>query len=200
MGNHRLYPAGAIRFPETTLPRVWGRGSLDHSIFDNFLFVQVQFLPLRCREASVSPAVATDHHSAKRGDKAVPWNPTRTPAEQGCLWAGPRIHVGIVVTLHQPTRMMGVGHKAWRGAGRLSPRPRSPPAETRRSVGSYGQRQTERRNGVTPCRAQRGAGVHRIRHGGGRPQEAHASGTARGYADVGTVGRRCSGSVTPTTL
>ena len=36
-------------------------------IFDNFISVQVQFLPLRCRGDSISPAVATDHQSAKRG-------------------------------------------------------------------------------------------------------------------------------------
>jgi hypothetical protein len=59
---------GAIRFPETTdSQRRWGIGSEDHLIFDNFLFVQVQFLPLRCRDESISPTVATDHQSVKRG-------------------------------------------------------------------------------------------------------------------------------------
>jgi hypothetical protein len=54
-------------------------------------------------------------------------------------------------------------------------------------VGSYLQQQTEIRNGVTLCRAPHGAGVNRMRHSGGIPQEANAAGKARGYADVGTV-------------
>ena len=47
--------------------RLWGIGSIDRTIFDNSISVQVQFLPLRCRGDSISPAVATDHQSAKRG-------------------------------------------------------------------------------------------------------------------------------------
>jgi hypothetical protein len=45
-------------------------------IFDNLIFVQVKLLLLRCRGHSVSPAVATDHQSAKRGEKAVTRNRT----------------------------------------------------------------------------------------------------------------------------
>jgi hypothetical protein len=36
-------------------------------IFDNFNSVQVEFLPPRCRADSISPEVATDHQSSKRG-------------------------------------------------------------------------------------------------------------------------------------
>ena len=96
-------------------------------IFDNLLSVQVSFLPLRCRGESLSPAVATDHQSAKRGEKAVPQHPTGNPVEQSGVWTGTRTHVRIVVTLHQPTRIMGLGQKARLGAGRLSIRPRDTP-------------------------------------------------------------------------
>ena len=51
-------------------------------IFDNFISVQVQCLPLRCRGDSISPAVATDQQSAKRGSKAVTRNPTGNPVER----------------------------------------------------------------------------------------------------------------------
>ena len=123
-------------------------------LFDNFIFVQVQFLPLKCRGESLSPAVATDHQSAKRGEKAVTWNPTRNPVEQSCIWTGTRIHVCIVVTLHKPTRIIGLGQKGTdKGWAVLQPTQRHP-RETRRRVGSYVQWHTEMRNGVTPCRAQ----------------------------------------------
>jgi hypothetical protein len=82
---------------------------------------------------------------------------------------------------------MGSGQKAGIGAERLAVRLGDTPTKTRRRVGSYGSRQTEVRNGVTPCSSRLGAGVNRMLHGGGIPQEAKASGKARGYADVGTV-------------
>jgi hypothetical protein len=59
-----------------------GSGAESSVIFDNLISVQVEFLPLRCRGERVSPAVATDHQSAKRGSKAVTWNPTRNPVER----------------------------------------------------------------------------------------------------------------------
>ena len=51
-------------------------------IFDNFISVQVSFLPPRCRADSVASGVATDPQSPKRGSKAVTRNPTGNPAEQ----------------------------------------------------------------------------------------------------------------------
>ena len=123
-------------------------------ISENFISVQVQCLPLRCRDESVSPWGATDHQSHKRGEKAVTWNPIRNPVEQSCLWTGRRTHVCIVVTLHKPTRIIGVGQNGTeKGWAVLQPTQRHPRA-TRRRVGSFMQRHTERRNGVTPCRAQ----------------------------------------------
>jgi hypothetical protein len=89
-------------------------------IFDNFLSVQVSFLPLTCRGESLSPAGATDHQSAKRGYKAVTQHPTEHPVEHNCVWTGTRIHVCIVVTLNKPTRSIGLDHKGRRRAGRLS--------------------------------------------------------------------------------
>jgi hypothetical protein len=75
------HTAGAIRFPETTVSQRWGIGSEDQLIFDNFIAVQVKFLPLRCRGDRRSPAVATDHQPAERGSKAVTRNPTGNPVE-----------------------------------------------------------------------------------------------------------------------
>src|SRR5712692_8324482 len=89
-------------------------GDRESRSFDNFISVQVQFLPLRCRGDSVSPAVATDHQSAKRGEKAVTQHPSGNPVEQNCVWTGTRIHVRIVVTLNKPTRIMGLDHKGRR--------------------------------------------------------------------------------------
>ena len=51
-------------------------------IFDNFISVQVQFLPLRCRGDGISPAVAIDHPSAERGSQAVTRNPPGNPVER----------------------------------------------------------------------------------------------------------------------
>jgi hypothetical protein len=132
---HRALPAeqgsgGAIRFPETTVPqRQWRRGRGEQGIFDHFLSVQVSFLPLTCRGESLSPAVATDHQSAQRGEKAVTQHPTEHPVEHTGVWTGTRIHGCIVVTLHTPTRMMGLDHKGRRRAGRLSPCPRDTPKQ-----------------------------------------------------------------------
>ena len=72
--------------------------------------------------------------------------------------------------------------------------------DTRRSVGSYVQRQTEGRNGVTPGRSptgstQLGAGVNRICHGGGMAQEAKATRNASGEADVSPDGWTGEGRV-----
>jgi hypothetical protein len=88
---------------------MWARGSVEHALYDNFIFVQVQCLPLRCRGECISPVVATDHQSAKRGSKAVPQNPTENPVEQSCAGTGRRIHGRIVVTWDKPTRIMGYG-------------------------------------------------------------------------------------------
>jgi hypothetical protein len=55
-------------------------------LFDNCTFVQVKFLPPKCRDDSASPTVATDHQSVKRGGKAVTRNPTGNPVEQS--WKG----------------------------------------------------------------------------------------------------------------
>ena len=139
------------------MQRLWRIGSGDQSIFDNFISVQVEFLPLRCRGESVSPAGATDHQSAQRGEKAVPQHPTGNPVEQSGGWTGTRTHGRIVVTLHKPTRVMGLGQKGTdTGWAALHPTQRHP-RETRRSVGSFTPRQTERRNGVTLYRSHRRA-------------------------------------------
>ena len=84
------------------------------------------------------------------------------------------------------------------GAG-LQPTPRHS-RETRRRVGSYSQRHTEGRNGVTPWRAPPGstplgAGVNRRRHGGRMAQTAKATGTARGEADVSPEVWKLAGAV-----
>jgi len=72
--------AGAIRFPETAVSRLWGIGSEDRLIFDNFISVQVSCLPPRCRADSVASGGATDPQSPKRGFMAVTRNPTGNPA------------------------------------------------------------------------------------------------------------------------
>jgi hypothetical protein len=92
-------------------------------IFDNFISVQVQFLPLRCRGDGISPAVATDHQSAERGSKAVTRHLTGNPVERSCTRTGTRIHGCIVVTWDKPTRMMGLGQRARIRAGRVCSRP-----------------------------------------------------------------------------
>jgi hypothetical protein len=119
-------------------------------IFDNFISVQGPFLPLRCRGDRLSPAVATDHQSAERGEQAVTRNPTGHAVERSWTRTGTRIHGCIVVTWAKPTRMMGLGQKG-QAKGRASLQsPRRHPRDTRRSVGSSLQRYTEMRNGVTP--------------------------------------------------
>ena len=61
-------------------------------IFDTFNSVQVEFLPPRCRADSLSPEVATDHHSSKRGYMGVTRKPTGNPPSQSDLGIGIRIH------------------------------------------------------------------------------------------------------------
>ena len=123
-------------------------------ISDNFISVQVQFLPLRCRGDSVSPWVATDHQSQKRGEKAVTQNPSENPVEQSGVWTGRRIHVRIVVTLNKPTRIIGLGQNGKAMGWAVLQPTQMHPRETRRRVGSFTPRQAERRNGVTPCGSQ----------------------------------------------
>ena len=62
-------------------------------IFDNFISVQVPFLPLRCGGECISPAVATEHQSAKRGSQVVTRNPTGNPIEHSGRGTGTRTHV-----------------------------------------------------------------------------------------------------------
>jgi hypothetical protein len=76
--------------------------------------------------------------------------------------------------------MIGLGQKGTEKGWAALQSPQRHPQETRRSVGSYLQQQTEIRNGVTLCRAPHGAGVNRMRHSGGIPQDAKAAGKARG--------------------
>ena len=178
----------------------WRRGSVDQSIFDNFLSVQVQFLPLRWRGESISPTVATDHQSVKRGEKAVTWHPTRNPVEQSGVWTGTRIHVCIVVTLHKPTRSIGLGQngtdRGWATLQSTQRHSRRNPAKSGvLHAASYGE---EERSNPVSFSIMRRCQPHTAR--GGIPQEANASGKARGYADVGTVGGRWEVSVTPKTL
>ncbi len=98
---------------------------------------------------------STDHQSQKRGEKVVTRHPTGNPIEPSCIRTGIRIHVCLVVSWPKPTRIIGLGQQGTeKGWAVLQPTQRHP-RETRRRVGSYVQRPTEMRNGVTPCRAQR---------------------------------------------
>jgi hypothetical protein len=50
-------------------------------IFDNWIAVQVPFLPCKCRSDGISLEVATDPQSSKQGYKVVTRNPTGNPIE-----------------------------------------------------------------------------------------------------------------------
>jgi len=71
-----------------------GIGSEDYMalIFDNCNAVQGQCLPPRCRADSISPEVATDQQSSKRGYMGDTRNPTGNPPYQSGLGTGTRIH------------------------------------------------------------------------------------------------------------
>ena len=96
--------------------------------------------------------------------------------------------------------MIGYGHNGPdKGCAGLQPT-QSHSRETRRRGGAYVQRRTEVRNGITPGRSPTGstplgAGVNRIRYGGGIAQAAKATRNASGEAAVSPDGWKGEGRV-----
>ena len=78
--NHRLQVRSVSLKPES-YKGSGGYGAENPRLCANSICVQVPFLPLWCRDERVSPAVATDPQSAKRGSQAVTRHPTGTPVE-----------------------------------------------------------------------------------------------------------------------